>query len=72
MCEHYMPTVLAYAGVGEETTCRNESIVEVNWREVQFGTNMASVSRGRMIVALITQLPLACRPALLRSHCCDV
>ena len=35
MCEHYMPTVLAYKGVGEQTTCRNDSVVDVNWREVR-------------------------------------
>ena len=35
MCEHYMPTVLAHAGVGEETTCNFMGIVEVNWRQVR-------------------------------------
>ena len=35
MCEHYMPTVLAFMGVGEETTCNGHGIVNVNWRQVR-------------------------------------
>ena len=29
-----MPTVLAYAGVGEDTTCNANPVMEVNWRQV--------------------------------------
>ena len=32
--EHYMPSVLAYAGVGEDTTCNSNPVMEVNWRQV--------------------------------------
>jgi hypothetical protein len=31
--EHYDPTVLAFYGVGSETTCNPNSLVEVNWRQ---------------------------------------
>ncbi len=31
--EHYMPTVLAYAGAGEDTTCNPNPVMEVNWRQ---------------------------------------
>ena len=34
--EHYDPTVLAYQGVGEQTTCNPNSLVEVNWRQYEW------------------------------------
>ena len=43
MCEHFMPTVLAYAGVGDNTTCHNNPVMDVNWSQVRSGPTSPAV-----------------------------